>query len=256
VLVLIGLAATACAPKKDVVPKGILEADKYLFDRGQDFLAKKKWFQAREHFQQIVENYPQSTYRPDAKLGLGDTYIGESTTESLILAQNEFKEFLTFYPTNARADYAQYRLGYAHFKEMRAPERDQTETREAIAEWEVFFERYPNSALTDEVKARLREAKDRLGESEYRVGLFYFRMKWYPGAIDRLKALLTADPALTRRDVAYFYLAESLVAVKRPAEALPYYDKLVQEFDQSEHLERARQQVAALKAELEAAAKK
>jgi outer membrane protein assembly factor BamD len=255
-LLVLGLSASACGSKKSVVPTGMLEADKFLYERGQELLTNKKWFQAREYFQQIVENYPQSTYRPDAKLGLGDTYIGENSTASLILAQNEFKEFLTFYPTNARADYAQYRVGFAHFKQMRAPERDQTETREAVAEWEVFVERYPNSALLGEVQARLREAKDRLGDSEYGVGVFYYRVKWYPGAVDRFKALLGSDPAYTRRDAVYFYMAESMVALGRPAEALPYYDKLVQEFAESEYLERAAKQVAALKAAAEAAAKK
>jgi outer membrane protein assembly factor BamD (BamD/ComL family) len=107
-----------------------------------------------------------------------------------------------------------------------------------------------------EVQARLREAKDRLGDSEYGVGVFYYRVKWYPGAVDRFKALLGSDPAYTRRDAVYFYMAESMVALGRPAEALPYYDKLVQEFAESEYLERAAKQVAALKAAAEAAAKK
>jgi hypothetical protein len=31
---------------------------------------------------------------------LADAYLGEGTTESLVLAVNEYKEFLTFYPTH------------------------------------------------------------------------------------------------------------------------------------------------------------
>ena len=62
----------------------------------------------------------------------GDTYIGEDTTESLLLAINEFREFLTFYPTHARADYAQYRLAFAYSEQMLAADRDQTATRDAI----------------------------------------------------------------------------------------------------------------------------
>ena len=48
---------------------------------------------------------------------------------------NEFREFLTFYPTNRRADYAQYKLGLCHFRQMAKPERDQTQTNDAIAEF-------------------------------------------------------------------------------------------------------------------------
>ena len=48
---------------------------------------------ARTYFQQIVDGYPQSPFRPDAKLGLGDSYLGENTPESLVQAANEFREF-------------------------------------------------------------------------------------------------------------------------------------------------------------------
>jgi outer membrane protein assembly factor BamD len=239
--------ASNCASNRNVVPPGMLEADKYLYEKGTALLASKKWITAREYFRQLVDNYPQSGYRPDAKLGLGDTYIGEGTTESYVLAQNEFKEFQTFYPTHKRADYAQYRLGYTHFKQMLAPDRDQTATRDTVAEWTTFVTRYPNSPLLPEVRARLREARDRLTESEYRVGLFYFRSRWYPGAVDRLKSAITSDPEYTNRDAVYFYLAESLVMLNRKAEALPYYDRLVKEFEKSSYLADAQRQVEAIK---------
>ena len=48
---------------------------------------------------------------------------------SLILAVNEFREFLTFYPTARRNDYAQFKLGVAHYEQMLAPQRDQTQTQ-------------------------------------------------------------------------------------------------------------------------------
>jgi hypothetical protein len=35
--------------------------------------------------------------------------------------------------------------------------------------------------------------------------------------------------------------------MERPAEALPYFEKIVAEFNQSEHLESARQRIAQLK---------
>ena len=95
----------------------------------------------------------------------------------------------------------------AHFRQMRAPQRDQTETREAVKELEAFVDRYPNSSLMTEATARLREAKDRVDESSYHVGYFYFRQRWYPGAIDRFKQILKEDPDYTSRDAVYFYLA-------------------------------------------------
>jgi outer membrane protein assembly factor BamD len=250
------LVAAGCGGNSNRVPAGTLDPDRLLYERGVAALTEKKWITAREYFRQIVEGYPQSTYRGDAKLGVGDTYLGEGGSANAVLAINEFHEFLTFYPTHARADYAQYRLAMAHFYQMAKPERDQTETREAIREFDVFFERYPNSAMLGEAREHYRAARDRLSESEYRVGLFYYRAKWYIGAVDRFKVLLKNDPQYTRRDSVYYYLAESLRAQAgnqegqqaKLSEALTYYERLVEEFEQSEFLEDSRQRIAELKA--------
>jgi outer membrane protein assembly factor BamD len=239
--------AGACGANRSQVPAGTAQADEFLFKRGQEELAERHWLQAREYYRQIVENYPQSTFRPDAKLAVGDTYIGENTTESLLLAVNEFREFLTFYPTHPRADYAQYRLSYAYAEQMLSPDRDQTATRDVIRELQVFLDRYPNSKLGPEARKLMREARDRLSESSYLVGRTYYRMKWPAGAISRFKEVLEKDPEYTRRDAVYFHLAESLLLTDNKPEALPYYERLVAEFEASEYLDDARKRIAELK---------
>jgi outer membrane protein assembly factor BamD len=247
-LLLAAAVLSGCASSgRASVPPGTPQPDRFLFDKGNDALQKKKWLTAREYFKQVNETYTQSPIRPDAKLGIGDTYLGEGSTEALVLAIAEFQEFLSFYPTHPRADYAQYKLGLAHFKQMRSPQRDQTETRDAIRELQTFVTRYPNSDLMPEVRTKLREARDRLGESEFEVGRFYYRIRWYPGAVDRLSTLLKNDPEFTGRDGVYFYLGESLIKVNRQAEAVPYFEKLVAEFQQSEYLSDARKRLNEIK---------
>jgi tetratricopeptide (TPR) repeat protein len=72
-------------------------------------------------------------------------------------------------------------------------------------------------------------------------------MKWYVGAIDRFREVLKDDPEYTHRDAVYFYLAESLRLTKKEPEALPYYERLLKEFEQSEHLEATKKRIAELK---------
>jgi outer membrane protein assembly factor BamD len=231
------------------VPAGTLDPDKLLFERGAAALNDQKWFTAREYFRQIVEGYPQSPFRADAKLGTGDTYLGEGGPANAVLALNEFREFLAFYPTHERADYAQYKMAMAHYYQMAKAERDQSETREAIKEFEVFLERFPNSPLAADARQHYREARDRLSESEYRVGLFYYRARWYPGAVDRFMQVLKGDPEFTNRDAVYYYLGETLVLTNKSAEALVYFERLAAEFEQSQYLEDARKRIAELKAD-------
>jgi outer membrane protein assembly factor BamD len=251
VWILVVAFVSACASGAKKPPVGTLEPDKFLWERGTDELTKKHWLTAREYFRQLMDSYPQSTYRADAKLGLADTYLGEGSAESDVLGVNEYREFLSFYPTHERAYYAQFKLGMCHFYQMHGPDRDQTETHEAIAELTAFVQRYANSPLIGEGRARLREARDRLSDSDYRVAYFYLRtQKFAPAAIDRFNAILKTDPEYTRRDAVYFFLAQALLKVNRPAEALPYLDRLVSEFESSEYLEQAKKLAETLKADV------
>jgi len=249
-LSVVAALTTGCAGGSVKPPTGTPEPDKFLFDRGNEALNKKRWLVAREYFREIIDTYPQSPYRADAKLGVGDTYLGEGSAESYVLGLNEYREFLAFYPNHVRSGYAQYKLGMTHFRQMHSADRDQTETREAIKEMTLFVERYPSDPLIDDGKAKLREARDRLSQYEYNVGYHYYRSRWYPGAVDRFTKLLEKDPQFTRRDSVYFYLAECYAKAGRPAEALPYFDKVIQEFEQSEHLAEAQKRAEVMKAEI------
>ena len=241
------LLAGACAEKGTKIPPGTSQPDQFLFDRGNKALLDKKWFTAREFFQTLIDTYPQSPHRADAKLGLADAFLGDGSPASQVLAINEYREFLSFFPTSPRADYAQYKLAMCHYSQMAKAGRDQTETHEALKEFDVLFEKYPNSPLLAEARARHREAKDRLGRSEYLVGMTYYRLKWYPGVVARLAALLKSDPQFTDRDAVYYYLADSLTELNRAAEAVPLLEKIPQEFEKSDYTEKATKLLADIK---------
>ena len=248
---LLAAAVTACGHKGPKLPAvGEAEADKFLYDRGAEYLAKKNWINAREYFRRIVDSYPRSPYREEAKLGIGDSYVGEGRIESLILGANEFKEFLTYFPRSPRTDYAQYRLGFAQFKQMLGPDRDQTATHDAIRELQRFLDSYRDSKYRPEVLKLYRQARDRLSESEFRVGLLYYRVRWTNGALGRFSELIKSDPEYTKRDELFFYLAETLKRANALPEALPMYDRVVKDFAKSKYKQRAEKRIAEVKRSL------
>jgi outer membrane protein assembly factor BamD len=247
-----GVFLTACHRKSNLPAPGSVDADKYLFDHGSASLQKKHWVEGREYFKKLVDTYPQSPYRQDAKLGIGDSYLGENTIESNILAVNEFREFLSFFPGNPRTDYAQYKIAVAYSNQMLGPERDPTPAQDALNSCDIFARNYPSSQYRSQVDQVKRRAKDQLSGHNFRVGLYYYRIKWYPGAIERFKGLLAADPEFSGRDAVYFYLGEMYRLQRQPNEALPYYDRLVREFEKSEFLDRAKKRMDELKATMEA----
>jgi outer membrane protein assembly factor BamD len=228
-------------------PPGTVNPDQFLFDRGTAAMGRKHYLEAREYFRKIVDSYPQSPRRAEAKLGMGDSYVAENRIDSDILAVNQYHEFLQFFPTHPKDDYAQYEICVAQAREILSAERDQTATAEAVKQDEVFLDRYPASPYRPDVEKLHRAAEDRVSDHELRVGMFYFRLKGFGGATDRFNYLLAHDPNYTNRDVVYYYLAESLVAVKLEPAALPYYEKVVTEFPNSKYVEASKKRIAELK---------
>ena len=242
-----GLLAGCGGGQPPLPAPGSMDADKFLHDRAQEELAKKHWIQSRVYFRTLVDTYPTSPYRYAAKLGIGDTYLGEGRIESHILAAHEFREFLTYFPAHERADYAQYKLATALMRQMLAPERDQAATRDALRELEAFLQNYPNSKLRPEVELSHRQVRDRLSESEFRIGRWHYRSRLYIGALNRLVPLLNSDPGFSRKDAVLFYLGETYFALNAPGDAQKHYEMLIKEFPNSEHVKDAQKRLDQIK---------
>ena len=137
-------ARRCCAKKATTIPTGTAEPDKFLFDRGTEALNAKKWLTAREFFQ-----HASSTTTRRARTG--PTRSSASATPTSAKAprnrwcwrSTSTRNSCRSTPPAPRADYAQYKLAMCHFPQMRRPERDQTETREALHEFETFCSRVP-----------------------------------------------------------------------------------------------------------------
>ena len=115
--------------------------------QGQRGARKKKWLTAREYFKQVTETYTQSPYPARRQARRSATRISaKAQPKRSSWRSTSSRSSCRSIPTNRRADYAQYKLGIAHFRQMRSPQRDQTETRDAIREFQTFVTRYPNSS--------------------------------------------------------------------------------------------------------------
>jgi outer membrane assembly lipoprotein YfiO len=246
------VALVGCAGSSgpnDIPDIGTLEADRLLFERGSEAMDDRNWTRAREYFIQIRDNYPQSQYRAESRMQIGDSYEGEGSMESYVRAIEEFQDFLSLYPTHPRSGYAQYKLGMVHLHQMNRAERDQTETLNAVVEFEAFIARFPaDHELMPQVREGLRTARDRLRMHDYQVGMYYYKLKNYAGAMARLREILEADPAFSARDGVYFYLASALADTTQVTEAIPYFARLLDEFPESEFAGEAAERLSELEA--------
>lgn len=242
------LAATlaGCASGQPDIATLTSNSDQAIWDAGQKALQKKDWISARQLFRRIIDGFPQSPHAAEARLAVGETYVKEGGSTNDLLAVGAYREFLTLYPSHPKSDHAQFEVGEAYFRRRNGPDRDQTDTREAVTEFQRLLDLYPQSPFAEKARARITEARQSLARAEFLAGYFYQRTRELCRAsIARYEVVLKEYPDYLALDEVLFRLAECLQASGRGAEALPHLGRLVEEYPKSSWVEPAKQLMAA-----------
>lgn len=251
----LALALVACGGNRQPdIATLASNSDQLIWQEGQKALDKRLWDNARQHFKRIIEGFPQSEYGPAARLALGDAYFREGGTANYILAVSAYRDFLTLYPSHPRADYAQLQVGEGFLKQSNPPDRDQTPTRQALAEFQRLLEFYPQSSSVETARQRVAECRQRLARHEFLVGNFYQRTRRAcKAAIARYEVVLSDYPDYTGTDEVLLRLGECLAQSGRGAEAQPQLARLLQDYPQSTFADDARALLKTLAASVPAA---
>jgi outer membrane protein assembly factor BamD len=239
---LLAVAAFGCASGGD---EGIAtlasNSERVIWKAAEDAAGKRQWEHARQLYRRIIDGFPQSVLGPEARLALADSYFNEGGTAAYILAVSAYREFLTFYPNHEKSAYAQFQVAESFNKQRNPPDRDQTATGDTLAEYQRLLELFGTSEYAETARERVGECRYSLARSEFLVGHFYQRTrKAYRAAIARYEGLLSKYPDYTDMDEVLLRLSEALAGAARPAEALPYLARLLEEYPDSDYAEKAR----------------
>jgi outer membrane protein assembly factor BamD len=210
--VLIALTA-ACTNKKSTNPLaniGSKQPDKVLFDKAMDAMRHNRFDVARMTLQTLINTYPDSEYIARAKLAVGDSWYAEGGAASLAQAEQEYRDFETFFPNMPEAAEAQLKIANIQYQQMDKADRDYTHAKRAEDEYRNLIMQYPdNPKLVKEGKERLLEVQEVLAEREFEIGKFYYLRLSYPASIARLKSLVEKYPLYSRADEALFILGQN-----------------------------------------------
>ncbi len=239
-LCLILLYSWGCFQKTAKLQKSVVPPDKTLFETGSDYLNKSQFLKARLAFQTLMSTYPDSDMAPDAVLAIGDSYYDEGGTENLLLAEDQYKNFIVFFPTNPNAAIAQLKIMSLNHKMMQAPDRDQKYGHKAEEAEKDFLAQNPNSDYVPIVRQYLLDTQEVLAQSEFGVGKFYHDKRNYPGARGRWQEIMKKYPNYSMMDDVLFLLATDQEKSNNPEEAAINWGKIVSEFPFSKHADEAK----------------
>jgi len=241
------------------------QPDKELFERAMLALKKNKYDIARLDLQTLLNTYPDSEYQMRAKLAIGDTWYKEGGTAAMQQAEEEYKDFITFFPDKPEAAEAQMKVADIYYKQMEKPDRDPTNAVRAQEEYRAMILQYPDSSLLPQAKQRLREVQEVLGDHEFNIGSFYQTRMNYAAATARLQSVIDTYPLYSRTDEALLEVGDSYAAEAKnidlmridPAakerlkqlfvsRATHAYDRIVLEYPMAPHADDARDRLEAM----------
>jgi len=224
----------------------IYEPDRVLFEKAMRDLKKNKFTVGRLTLQTLINTYPDSEFLPRAKYAMAESFFKENSSSSLSQAENEFKDYITFFPTSDLADDAQMKIAMTHVRRIEKHDRDNTQARLAEIELKSMIETYPDSDLLAEAKTALRAVQEVLADGVNGVGNFYMLHRNYAAAMSRFKEIATKYPDYSKMPDTLYGLAEALRRAGNEPEAVIYYARIVTEHPISDRVGEAKKHLVAL----------
>ena len=174
---------------------------------GEKKAEQKKYSDAAEAFQLLIERYPTSPLAARAQFGLAQNRMLDGSDAE---AEVAFDDFLRLYPADAKVPDALFLKGELLARQVLAPERDQTKTREAVKAYSLFLEKEPSTPRAAEATRKVRDLRNRLARHEVAVVSNYMSRKLYESAAARARRALAEFPDVPSTPALMALLAEAL----------------------------------------------
>lgn len=245
---LILITGFSCKKGEAELSPDISSSDEALFKLGEKYL-KKDPEKARLYLRQVIDSFPKSFYAQRAKLAIADSYFKKGDEGSMILAASEYREFISLFPLSPSAAHAQYQIAMTYYEKALKPGRDQTKTRQALAEFQKVITNYPLSEEAKSAQEKIKECEERLAEHTLSIGEVYYKMKAFKAAVSRLTDIITNYPNYSKMDKVYYYLGDSYYKWKKVDESIPFFTKLISDFPQSKYAKKAQEKLEKLEEE-------
>lgn len=246
------LGGIACATQPPEAEFAELPEADVLYQEGVELLEQRRtllWVvdltpyqDAIDKFQEVVDNYPYSEYAVAAELKIADSYFEQERWDE---ALSYYRDFAELHPEHEKVPYTMYRTALCHAKQSGTPDRDQSQTRLALAALDQLMTRYPAAAETREAETLWKELRGKLGLHVFGIGEFYWKRGEYQSAARRYRQILDEYPGLGLDADALYKLGLCYTHMNREDEARRMFEVILENYEGSDVARAAQDQIPA-----------
>lgn len=197
------LLLTSCNGYEKLLKSNDFEAK---FAAAERFYREGSWSRAVQLLENLTMEYHGKDHAEDINWYYANALMKE---KDYFTAGYHFKRFVRQHPYSARVEEAAYRSAWCKYMDSPEYSLDQSTTQEAIAEFEQFAERYPQSVHVPQVNECLDELRAKLMKKEYEIAYEYYFIESYHAAYMSFKSFLDLYPEAKEREDAMFYMLRS-----------------------------------------------
>ncbi len=213
---LILLALGSCSKYQTLVKKGTPEQK---YNAALKYYAKDDYYHAQQLFDELVVLYRGTNKLEKIYYYYANTYYKQG---EYVVASYHYKYFAKTFPRSQYAEECLYMSAYCKYLDSPPVELDQTSTKAAIADMQMFINIYPNSDRVEEANKVMDELRKKLVVKNFDIAKLYLTTEYYRSAIYALKQHIKDYPsspfkekALYLTIVANFDYAEKSILYKQ-----------------------------------------
>lgn len=210
------ILSAGCASTTDTAKALNPDPPAKMYADADAMLSKGRFEDAAKRFEELDRDHP---YAPEARRAIVMSAFAYYKAGKYPEAVATARRYTTLHPGTKEAALAHHVIASSYYEEMRAPNRDQSATRKALAELKTLKARYPDSPYAKEADNRIRIAEDSLAASEMEVGRYYQKKSNHVAAINRFRTVVTEYQETAHVEEALMRLTETYLSLGVKEEA-------------------------------------
>ncbi|MCA6364205.1 MAG: outer membrane protein assembly factor BamD [Bacteroidetes bacterium] len=192
------LLAGGCNEFNKIQKKGTQE-EKY--NKALEYFGKAEYVKAQ---MLLDELYPQMRTTDKAENVAYHLAFCNYNLGDYIMAGYQFRSYFRSFPLSPRAEECLYMSAYCHYLNSPPYSLDQTDTYQAINEFQYFIQQFPNSKRIPECNKLIDKMYEKLQKKEFLIARQYLKIGDYKAAITAFEQLVKTYPGSIYREEAMY----------------------------------------------------
>lgn len=195
---------TSCASEFEKVRTS--NDPKLILNKANDYFKAEEYLSSQALYELALQYYRGKEEAEGIFINLAYTYYH---TEEYITASHYFQNFSSTFSNSQRKEEADYMYAYSYYRLSPNFKLDQSYSIKSSEAFQLFANKYPDSARIPEVNRLLDEMRRKLEEKAFHQGFLYHQLSQYQSAVRSLEILLKDYPGSPFEDEAKLLLVKS-----------------------------------------------